>query len=167
MTKVLVVDDHESMRESLERLFNESGDFCVVGGISCADHAVRMCGELSPDIVFMDVCTEGGASGLRATKEVRDAFPDIKVIVMTAFDEISYAPRAKEAGAHAFIYKSRSLSEFEQTARRYVGRRVLPRAEDDTHAAGRSAADGARNGNTAPDVQAYDQQRDCRRALYQ
>lgn len=47
MTKVLVVDDHESMRESLERLFNESGDFCVVGGISCADHAVRMCGELS------------------------------------------------------------------------------------------------------------------------
>lgn len=61
MTKVLVVDDHESMRESLERLFNESGDFCVVGGISCADHAVRMCGELSPDIVFMDVCTEGGA----------------------------------------------------------------------------------------------------------
>ena len=58
MTKVLVVDDHESMRESLERLFNESGDFCVVGGISCADHAVRMCGELSPDIVFMDVCTE-------------------------------------------------------------------------------------------------------------
>jgi len=117
VTKVLVVDDHESMRESLERLFNESGDFCVVGGISCADHAVRMCGELSPDIVFMDVCTEGGASGLRATKEVRDAFPDIKVIVMTAFDEISYAPRAKEAGAHAFIYKSRSLSEFEQTAR--------------------------------------------------
>ena len=50
MTKVLVVNDHESMRESLERLFNESGDFCVVGGISCADHAVRMCGELSPDI---------------------------------------------------------------------------------------------------------------------
>lgn len=98
MTKVLVVDDHESMRESLERLFNESGDFCVVGGISCADHAVRMCGELSPDIVFMDVCTEGGASGLRATKEVRDAFPDIKVIVMTAFDEISYAAARKGGG---------------------------------------------------------------------
>ena len=127
MTKVLVVDDHESMRESLERLFNESGDFCVVGGISCADHAVRMCGELSPDIVFMDVCTEGGASGLRATKEVRDAFPDIKVIVMTAFDEISYAPRAKEA---------QPLRVRADRARRYVGRRVLPRAEDHPHAAG-------------------------------
>ena len=117
MTKVLVVDDHESMRESLERLFNESGDFCVVGGISCADHAVRMCGELSPDIVFMDVCTEGGASGLRATKEVRDAFPDIKVIVMTAFDEITYIPRAKAAGANGFIYKSRSLNDFLEVAR--------------------------------------------------
>ena len=39
--KVLVVDDHESMRESLERLFNESGDFCVVGGISCAVNHFR------------------------------------------------------------------------------------------------------------------------------
>lgn len=167
MTKVLVVDDHESMRESLERLFNESGDFCVVGGISCADHAVRMCGELSPDIVFMDVCTEGGASGLRATKEVRDAFPDIKVIVMTAFDEISYAPRAKEAGAHAFIYKSRSLSEFEQTARDVMsGGGCFPEPKTIPMPQA-SAADGARNGDTAPDVQAYDQQRDCRRALYQ
>ena len=111
MTKVLVVDDHESMRESLERLFNESGDFCVVGGISCADHAVRMCGALSPDIVFMDVCTEGGASGLRATKEVRDAFPDIKVIVMTALTRYPM-PRAqrRRAPTHSYIRAAASPS---------------------------------------------------------
>lgn len=78
MTKVLVVDDHESMRESLERLFNESGDFCVVGGISCADHAVRMCGELSPDIVFMDVCTEGGAVGTSCNKRGARCLPGYK-----------------------------------------------------------------------------------------
>ena len=105
------------MRESLTTALTAAGDFSVVGEVPNADYALDFCKHLHPELVLMDVCTEGGASGLRATKEVRDAFPDIKVIVMTAFDEISYAPRAKEAGAHAFIYKSRSLSEFEQTAR--------------------------------------------------
>ena len=82
-----------------------------------ADYALDFCRHLHPDLVLMDVCTEGGASGLKAVEDIRKSDEEIKIIVMTAFDEISYAPRAKEAGAHAFIYKSRSLSEFEQTAR--------------------------------------------------
>ena len=60
----------------------------------------------------MDVCTEKGASGLDATKAIIEQFPNIKVIVMSGFDEITYAPRAKEAGAHAFIFKSKSLDDF-------------------------------------------------------
>lgn len=117
MTKVLIVDDHESMRESLSRLFEEMEGFTVVEGISCADYAVQRCERLKPDLIFLDVCTEGGASGLKAAKDVRDRFPHIKVVVMTAFDEISYAPRAKDAGADAFVYKSRSLSFFAEVAR--------------------------------------------------
>ena len=127
MTKVLVVDDHKSMRESLERLFEEKDGYTVIKGISCADLAIKVCAEEKPNLVFMDVCTEGGASGLKATKDICDAFPDIKIIVMTAFDEISYAPRAKQAGAHGFIYKSRSLSEFEKTAQDVMqGKRCFP-----------------------------------------
>lgn len=127
MIKVLVVDDHESMRESLERLFEAKEGYSVVGGIACADYAMKLCAEKKPDLVFMDVCTEGGASGLKATKDICDAFPQIKIIVMTAFDEVSYAPRAKQAGAHAFIYKSRSLSDFEKTAEDVMdGKRCFP-----------------------------------------
>lgn len=128
MIKILVVDDHESMRESLERLFEEKEEYTVIKGIACADLAIKLCAEEKPDIVFMDVCTEGGASGLKATKDICDAFPDIKIIVMTAFDEISYAPRAEQAGAHAFIYKSRSLSDFEQIAHDVMqGKRCFPK----------------------------------------
>ena len=43
MIKVLVVDDHESMRESLERLFEAKEGYSVVGGISCADYAMKLC----------------------------------------------------------------------------------------------------------------------------
>lgn len=112
MTKVLIVDDHESMRETLSETLTKLEGFEVVGEIASAGYALLYCEKLLPDLVLMDVCTEGNASGLTATKEIRDRFPEIKVIVMTAFDEISYVPRAKESGANAFIYKSRSLAFF-------------------------------------------------------
>ena len=78
--------------------------------------AVREEGYL-PDLVLMDVCTEGGASGLKAVEAIRKAYGEIKIIVMTAFDEITYIPRAKAAGANGFIYKSRSLNYFLEVAR--------------------------------------------------
>lgn len=120
MIKVLIVDDHQSMREALITAFEELEEFSVVAEISNASMALLYCEKLLPDIVLMDVCTEGNASGLKATKEIKESFPSIKVIVMTAFDEISYVPRAKEAGASAFVYKSRSLSFFCEVARNVI-----------------------------------------------
>ena len=114
--KVLVVDDHESMCDSLAITLEKAGEFTVVGKLRRADHADVYCERLKPDLVLMDVCTENGASGLDATKVIRQKFPDIKVVVMTGFDEITYAPRAKEAGAHAFVFKSKSLDFFAQVA---------------------------------------------------
>ncbi len=116
MTKVLIVDDHESMRETLSNTLSQLEGFEVVGELASAGYAALYCEKLRPDLILMDVCTEGNASGLAATKEIRERFPDIKIVVMTAFDEISYVPRAKEAGAHAFVYKSRSLAFFAEVA---------------------------------------------------
>ena len=112
MKKVLIVDDHESMIDSLSFALKATGEFDVVGSLKNADLAEVYCLRLEPDIVLMDVCTEKGASGLDATKAIIEQFPNIKVIVMSGFDEITYAPRAKEAGAHAFIFKSKSLDDF-------------------------------------------------------
>jgi len=117
MPRVLIVDDHESMRESLTTVFSGLEDFTVAGGIASAAFALDYCKKLRPDLVVMDICTEGGASGLAAAKELREKLPEIKIIIMTAFDEISYMPRAKEAGADAFVYKSRSLEYFAEVAK--------------------------------------------------
>lgn len=117
MKKIFIVDDHESMREALTMLFSNSKEFEVVGSVASAAYALVYCEKLKPDLVFMDVCTEGNASGLEATKQLRSEMPEVKIVIMTAFDEISYIPRAKDAGAHAFIYKSKGLSFFEDVAR--------------------------------------------------
>ena len=117
MIQVLIVEDHASMRESLTTALVATGDFSVVGEVPNADYALDFCKHLHPDLVLMDVCTEGGASGLKAVEAIRKAYGEIKIIVMTAFDEITYIPRAKAAGANGFIYKSRSLNYFLEVAR--------------------------------------------------
>jgi len=112
--KVLIVDDHESMCDSLFHALTSTDDFIVVGSLKNALHAELYCMKLQPDLVLMDVCTEAGAS-------------DIKIIVMSGFDEITYAPRAKEAGADAFIYKSKSLDYFVEVAKGVMeGKRFFP-----------------------------------------
>lgn len=116
MKKVLIVDDHESMKDSLELALVQSQKFEVVGRLKNADYALLYCRNLKPDLVLMDVCTEKGSSGLEATKAILDEFPNIKIIVMSGFAEITYAPRAKEAGASAFVFKSRSLDYFVDVA---------------------------------------------------
>ena len=117
MKKVLIVDDHESMIDSLSFALTSSNEFEVVGSLKSAEHAELYCQKLKPHLVLMDVCTERGASGLDATKVIREKYPDIKVMVMSGFDEITYAPRAKEAGANAFVFKSKSLDYFVQVAK--------------------------------------------------
>ena len=120
MTKVLIVEDHESMRESLNAALTSSGEFTVVGGVASADFAEIYCEKTNPDLVLMDVCTESGASGLTASRTLHERWPDLKIIVMTAFDDISYLPRARAAGASGFVYKSQSLSCFLDTARKVM-----------------------------------------------
>lgn len=116
MYKVLIVDDHESMCDSLKFSLEESGNFIIAGSLQSAALAELFCERVKPDLVIMDVRTEGDISGIEATKNIRDKMPEIKVIVMSGFNEISYSPRAKEAGAHAFIFKSKSLDFFVEVA---------------------------------------------------
>ena len=125
--RVLIVDDHESMCDSLTYALGHSGNFEVVGSIPSAAHADIYTERLRPDLLLMDVCTEGGASGLDAAKDLRVKYPDMKIIVMSGFDEITYAPRAKEAGADAFVFKSKSLDYFIEVIRGVMeGARYFP-----------------------------------------
>ena len=120
MISILIVEDHESMREAITAAFTATGKFSVIGEVPSAGFAELYCERLRPDLVLMDVCTEGGASGLTATQEINKKFPEIKVIIMTAFDELSYVSRAKAAGADGFVYKSKSFHFFIETAQRIM-----------------------------------------------
>ena len=95
LKKVLIVDDHESMSDSLFQALKTTENFIVVGSLKSADHAELYCMKLKPDLIFMDVCTEGGASGLDAIKTIREKYPEPKVIV-TSMGEAPLTEREME-----------------------------------------------------------------------
>ncbi|MDO5738095.1 MAG: response regulator transcription factor [Eubacteriales bacterium] len=110
--RVLIVDDHAAISEMLTKCLQDYAEFTVIGAIESAADALLYCAHLKPDLLVMDICTANNASGLHACKEIKEKYPQIKVIIITGFNEISYVPRAREAGADAFVYKRRSLSFF-------------------------------------------------------
>lgn len=110
--RVLVVDDHEVIRDSFRRLFETMPGFEVVGDLASADDADAAHRQLRPDLVLLDVCTDQGASGLQAAKRLREIDRDLRIIVMSGFDEISYSARARDCGANAFVSKDNSMEFF-------------------------------------------------------
>jgi len=120
MYRVLIVDDHDFVSDALTAALEATGEYSVACKLQTAAYTETFCARLQPDLVLMDVCTEGGASGIAATGKLREKYPHIKVIVMSGFNEITYAPRAREAGARAFVFKSKSLDYFMDVIRRVM-----------------------------------------------
>lgn len=120
LIRTMVVDDHISMRDLFEKEFTAENGFTVTDSIGSAIDAVAFCTLSDPDLVIMDVCTENGASGLDAAETILKKFPKTKVIVTSGFEEITYMPRARRIGAHAFVYKSKSAEYYRDVAHRVM-----------------------------------------------
>ena len=117
LIRVAMVDDHISVLDSFQSAFSAENGFEVIAKVPSADDVYEICKEQIPDLVLMDVCTEGVASGLNALAELRPLYPDIKFILMSGFDEMSYVTRAQELGANAFVFKSKPLRYFLEVAK--------------------------------------------------
>ena len=104
--RIIVVEDQNLVLDSIVHLLSGEPDFEVVNALTDADTVDAACERLCPDVVFMDVCTENGSSGLRAAARLRREFPNIKVIIMTGLPDLSFIDEAKEAGVFSFVYKN-------------------------------------------------------------
>ena len=93
------------LRESLEQVIGGQNDMEVVGSTDDAAKAPELCRQLQPDLVLMDVVTKNNSTGISYTAQIRKEFPDIKIVIMTALPEITFAEEARKAGAHSFMYK--------------------------------------------------------------
>ena len=114
MVKLLIVDDQKILLDALTNALGKEKDIEIVGSLTVADVADVACTRLRPDLVLMDICTEGKVSGIFAADRIKKKYPDIKVMLMTGFPELSFIKRAREVGVDSFIYKNSSMEEFVQ-----------------------------------------------------
>ncbi len=115
--RVLLVDDHNMVRIGLKAYFNTLGDIQVVGEASTGDEAVRLVGELVPDVVLMDLIMPG-MDGVEATRQVRKISPHTQVIVVTSYHEDEHIFPAIRAGALSYVLKDIDPDDLADAVRR-------------------------------------------------
>jgi DNA-binding NarL/FixJ family response regulator len=102
--RIVLVDDHEVVRLGIKALLERHPHFEVVGEAGTAKEALEQVERLLPDVVLMDIRLPG-ASGVEATEQITNSFPEIKVIMLTSYAEDDMLFSAIRAGASGYVLK--------------------------------------------------------------
>jgi DNA-binding NarL/FixJ family response regulator len=117
--RILLFDDHSVVRIGLGQMLELEEDLKVVGEASNAEEALKIVDIVSPDIILMDIKMPG-MDGVRLTKEIKQSFPSIKIIMLTLHGD--YLAEAMQAGASGYILKDIKRLELVEAIRRvYAG----------------------------------------------
>jgi two-component system response regulator NreC len=108
--RVLIVDDHAVLRQSLRHLLESSPGVEVVGDAGNGREAVEMAEKLKPDVVLMDSVMPG-LNGIEATRQIRKRLPKVRVLMLTGYMEDEQVSNALKAGASGYVVKKSEIDE--------------------------------------------------------
>lgn len=136
---LLIADDHLIIRQGLRLILETEDDFAVVGEASDGAEAVKLAGELKPDVILMDLRMPG-MDGLAAIEKLSTDLPEIAIVILTTFDEDDLMLRGLRLGAKGFLLKDtgretlfsaiRAAARGEMLFKPDVLARLLSRVED-------------------------------------
>jgi DNA-binding NarL/FixJ family response regulator len=113
---VILVDDHEVVRQGLRALLESQVDMQVVGEAQNGHQAISLALEKHPDVVVMDISMPG-LNGLEATREIVKSVPDAKVLVLTSYDDDDCVVQMSQAGAVGYLTKRSAADELTEAIR--------------------------------------------------
>ena len=114
---VMIVDDHEMVRDGAKGYLEAQSEFMVVAEAASGDEAVRLAREFIPDVVLMDLVMPG-MDGVEATRKVKDISPRTQIIILTSFHEDEHIFPALQAGAISYLLKDVKASDLVEAIRR-------------------------------------------------
>ena len=116
LTRVLIVDDHQLVREGLRLLIAGFAHCEVVGDAGEGGEAARLARELAPDIVLLDISMQG-LNGVETCRNLLAQQPQTKVLMLTMHQDQDYVLHSVEAGARGYVLKDAAPDELEQAIR--------------------------------------------------
>jgi NarL family two-component system response regulator LiaR len=108
--RVVIVDDHPLIRLGLKYALLAFDDVTLVGEADSGEAALRLCDQLHPDVVLMDVVLPG-VDGVAATRAIRERYPQVRVVALTSFQNREMVQRMLQAGAAGYLLKNMALDE--------------------------------------------------------
>jgi DNA-binding NarL/FixJ family response regulator len=114
--KVVIADDHSLVRQGLRRYLELAGDIEIVGEASTGAEVIAEVERQSPDIALLDIRMPD-MDGLEAAATIGGKFPDVGVIMLTAYDDRQFVVDAVRAGARGYVLKARDAEHLTQTVR--------------------------------------------------
>lgn len=114
---VIIVDDHDVVRQGVHAYLDALPDFDVVGEAESGQVAVRLARELVPDVALMDLVMPG-MDGVEATRRVKNVSPRTQIVVLTSYHQDEHIFPALQAGAISYILKDVKMEELADAVRR-------------------------------------------------
>jgi DNA-binding NarL/FixJ family response regulator len=142
--RILVADDHATVRQGLKLLIDSQPDMCVVGEAADGTGVLHQAEALKPDIIVMDISMPG-MNGLVATRTLKRVQPHVAIVALTRHDDDTYLDELLRAGASGYVLKQSAPVEFLKAIRAvaaggvYLDPRMTPRVADGLLAGHREA----------------------------
>ena len=103
--RIIIADDHTVLRQGTRRLLEDEPDMEVVAEALDGEEAVSLALELKPDVVLMDIAMPN-LDGIAATKKIKEAYPSINILILSAYDDDQFIFKLLQAGAAGYLLKS-------------------------------------------------------------
>ena len=148
LIRVMIVDDHSMVRTGLATFIKVKPDLELVGEARDGQEALRLCEQLQPDVILMDLVMPK-MDGVDATRAIRERWPQVQVIALTSFQEKELVQNALQAGAISYLLKDVSTDELAEAVRAaHAGRPTLaPEAAQALIQAARATSAGPKVGH--------------------
>jgi DNA-binding NarL/FixJ family response regulator len=120
VTKIVIADDHELIREGIKKIIRSSRDLHIVGEAAGFAELLELVGRVEPDLVILDLSLPH-YEGLSALVELKTRFPKLRVLILSMFPEEQHAVSALRSGAAGYVTKAMAAEELILAIRRVMG----------------------------------------------
>jgi len=125
MINVLVADDQELIRQSLQIVLDSKEGIQVIGAAANGQEVIQLVRKQRPDVILMDIRMPK-VDGVQCTQIIKESYPDVKIIILTTFDDDEYVYNALKYGASGYLLKGVSMDELESAIRTvYSGKAMI------------------------------------------
>lgn len=114
--RVLLVDDHRHARQGMREIVEGCPDFLVVGEAASGEEAIGLMPDACPDLILMDIHMPG-MGGLEASKTIKEAYPAVRIVIVTVSDEPAHLFEALKKGAQGYLLKNLNPSAWREYLR--------------------------------------------------